>query len=70
MSVMKYCWVVEIILAAHLNVLVKNWISSECPFKLRLLIMPGAGICHCVECDLALLLLAVTGEASLSINCK
>lgn len=40
MSVKKYYWVVEIILEAHLNALVKNWISSECPFNLRLLITP------------------------------
>lgn len=70
-SVRKYCWVMEIILEAHLNALVKNWISSECPFNLRLLITPGAGICHYVECDLSVLLLAPTGEkTSLSINCK
>lgn len=61
MSVKQYYWVVEIILEAHLNALVKNWISSECPFNLMLLKMPGAGICHCVECDLAIFLLAPTG---------
>lgn len=62
MSVKKYYRVVEIILEAHLNAVVKNWISSECPFNLRLLITPGAGICHSLECDSAVLLLGLAGE--------
>lgn len=60
MSVKKYCYAVEIILEAHLHAPVKSWLSSECLFNLRLLIMPGAGICCCVGCDLAVVLLAPT----------
>jgi len=60
-TVKKHCWVVEVILEVNLNTLVKNWISSECLFNLRLPITPGSDIYHCVESDLAILVLVPTG---------